>query len=234
MSPLSVLLESTDVFDQSWSFHETGVEHRLLLGWLPASAPREVIAACAADLGMSAAMVDQWSRDAQTADGLGMTLVNHGRSIRLYVQHWDNVSREDVGEVVYRGYKQLPDGAVRVDEYRYEGDLRETNNLEVAQRTEGARAWIDRVIELCPADIPIDFCRIQNAGRSSWLATARLARLDAGAVLGADFSGRRLLHLAGGVDASKGEFATAYVKASRYEAARLLGLADAELTIDLD
>ena len=216
------LIDSAEAFELSWSLANGQQEARALLGWYNQSAPLAALQSVALNWGMPTAMVNQWVMDAESAEAVALGLNADLTSLRLYTQ--SGLSGEDtsLSEVGYRAYKCMPDGSVRVDDYLCAGDLRDDANLAFAKATSQQPQWLDHVVEQAPADLPLRFVRIDNSGRQSWLATVYLAQLDAGAIAGQEFSGRPLLHLAGGMDAVKGAFDSIYVASSATEISSFL------------
>lgn len=221
---LNALAKSADTFDLSFCLTDEGIEERLLVGWWTKNAPSIGIREFALQWGMSSAMVDRWLADAGDSDGVGITVNRSMSSARIYTHHWNRTSPSQRGAVIYRGYKTLPDGTVRIDDYQYCGDLRDKENLEFAKENSSHPDWLDRIIKVAPADRPLVFSRITGPGRLSWLATVRHANLDSSDFLGAQPQRRKLLHLAGGIDATKGRFDTVYVSASLKSASNFLSL----------
>lgn len=208
---LKSLAKTADVYDQSWSFHEHGDEERVLFGWWVKEAPWERIKKYCELFAMPAPMVARWLEISNSADGIGIAVNKSLSSLRLYTHHWKSINPEEIGAIVYTGFKMLPDGTVRVDEYRHFGDLRDPENLEYALSYSNKPEWIHAAIESAPENVPLMFAKISNTGRQSWIATVRHADVDAGALLTGRVSGQRLLHIAGGIDASKGSFDTVYI-----------------------
>ncbi len=224
---LQQLLKNADAFDLSWSLTEGGVERRALVGWLSDHAPYDELAQIALDWGMNAPMVNRWRESASESEGVGLTVNAALSSFRLYTHRWKGIVPNDYGAVVYTGYKCLPDGTVRVDEYQNYGDLREADNVSYAMAHTARPEWVERVIALAPKEVPLMFTRIANSGRQSWLVTVRHAKLDAGIIIGKEHTGLKLLHLAGGIDAAKGAFDTFYLGSSPTGVAWFLGSASA-------
>ncbi len=184
----------------------------MLLGWLKDNSTLDQLVKFAQAWGFPSAMLARWRADFLIADGVGLTLNSDASSIRLYTQHWDN----PIDDVVYRGYKSLPDGTNRVDEYRFKGDLRQAENLAFAKRYTSRPEAIDRLIDVA-GEAELVFSSITNSGRTSWLVTCRTAGVTERDVLGAG-SDATLLHLAGGIDASKGTFDTIYIRSNNENA----------------
>jgi len=122
---------------------------------------------------------------------------------------------EDTGVPVYKGFKLLKDQTLRVDDYINFGDLRSHDNIAHAQSLSKFPQWVERLNLLAASDTPLLFTRTTNTSRQSWLVTARYAELSADAIAGTAFAGYKLLHLAGGLDAVKGEFSTLYIQTER-------------------
>lgn len=203
---LARLVPGAHAFDLSWSWTEGNVETRLLMGWNRGDVPFDPLIKLADQAQLPKAMVRRWFNEAQAVD-VGLTVNQDVTSFRLYTHDWTDRA---LGAVVYRGFKALPDGTARIDEYVNCGDLRDSANLALARET---APWADLVAGIAndaPQDKPLMFTRIQNTGRSSWLVTVRHCNLDAGLIT-PELAGYKLAHLAGGMDATKGNFATAYV-----------------------
>lgn len=219
---LQELVISADACDLSWSIGEQAVDQRALIGWHSENASCEALEQFALKWGMHLPMVASWRKDAETADGVGLTFNQQLTSLRLYTHSWNRVAPDEIGTVVYRGYKCLPSGSVRIDEYQNFGDLRAEENIAFAKSLTNRPEWIDYVLEVAPDDVPLIFTRTINSGRQSWLATVRHAEIDAGKVAGADFDRCKLMHLAGGVDAEKGSFDTFYTRSSATGVSRFI------------
>lgn len=211
---LQKLLKRADAFDLSWSSTEQGVERRALIGWLIGNAPHDELVQLSLQWGMPAPMVNRWREGAREAEGVGLTINADLTSLRLYTHRWKGVAPDDFGAVVYTGYKCLADGAVRVDEYKNFGDLRQPENSRYAMENSAHPERVERVLQSSPDNVPLIYAQIENSGRRSWLVTVRHAKINAGAVIGKDYQGSKLLHLAGGIDATKGAFDTFYVGTS--------------------
>jgi hypothetical protein len=221
------LVKTAAAFDLSWSLTDQMDEQRALLGWWADQAPFDELQKAALNWGMSAAMVARWIADGQKADGVGITLNLDMSSLRLYTHSRSGTAPEKRGETAYRGYKSLADGSVRIDDYKNCGDLREPKNLAFARANSQQPQWLDTVLAGAPDDVPLMFVRIKNSGRNSWLATVRHADLDAGLFAGPDYNGRKLLHLAGGADATKGAFDSFYIASTPNEVSSFIHKANA-------
>lgn len=214
---LQRLIGSAAAFDLSWSLTDQMQEQRALVGWWSDTAPYQELKQMAIAWGMHPPMVEQWLAEGKATAGVALTTNLDYSSLRLYTHNQGGAAPDKLGQVVYRGYKALADGQARVDEYCHCGDLREADNLTFAKDHSQYPHWLDQVIEQTPDDTPLMFVRINNSGRQSWLVTVRHADLDAGMVAGDHYKGRKLLHLAGGIDASKGFFDTFYIASSPNE-----------------
>lgn len=222
-SLLESMVSAVDAIDISYSMSEEGLEERLLLGWHTQNAPLDLVQGLAKDWGVPSAMRGRWREHTELADGVGITVNKSFSSFRLYTHHWKSVDPHSYGEVVYRGFKCLPDNTYRVDEYVYMGDLRHPKNLSYALQACTHPERIHKLIGVCPEKVPMMFTQIKNSGRHSWLATVRHAKQDAGNVIAPQYSGHKLLHLAGGIDASKGAFDSYYLSANSKNAIHFLG-----------
>lgn len=217
-----LLSKTASAFDISTSITEQGNEHRVLMGWYTDKAPLQELAKEAEGWGMPAAMIQQWLAAAKDSEGIGITVNKNMSSLRLYTHSRDKLAPNESGEIVFQGFKSLPDASVRIDEYRNYGDLREADNLAYARANCQHLQWLDRINELALEDVPLMFSRISNSGRQSWLVTVRHAQLDAGDIIGQQYQGKKLLHLAGGIDATKGAFDTFYLASNPHEVVRFI------------
>ena len=211
-SHLPKLLDLADVHDQSFSFYDGGVERRALIGWYTNNAPLDVLGNMAVAWGVPQQFVQQWQRGAEGTEGIGLSINQDLTAIKLYTHKWMGVTLEDVGVPVYRGFKLLADQTLRVDDYVNAGDLRSNGNLAYALALGSQPSWVEALHAAAPQDKPLLFTKTNNTSRNSWLATARYADLQADAVAGPAFGGFPLLHLAGGVDAVKGQFSSIYIQ----------------------
>jgi hypothetical protein len=209
------LLELADVYDQSFSFSASSTDHRALLGWYTPNAPMDILSNMFIDWGIPSNFVKQWRLSAPGTEGVGLSFHQDLSSIRLYTHKWSTLTLDDTGIPVYKGFKLLKDQTLRVDDYLNFGDLRSHDNFTHAQALSKHPEWIERLNQRAPQDIPLLFTRTTNTSRQSWLVTARYADLSADAIAGPSFAGYKLLHLAGGIDAVKGEFSTIYIQTDR-------------------
>ena len=216
------LARTAVAFDLSSSLTEANTERRALLGWYTKTAPLLELAQTALDWGMPKAMVNSWMDQAQESEGVGVTVNQDLSSLRLYTHKRDGLAPEQAGEIVFSGFKCLPNGSVRLDEYQNCGDLSEPSNLAFASANSQHPLWLEQILSLAPDHIPLMFSRITNSGRQSWLATVRHANIDAGLVIGPAYTGRKLLHVAGGIDATKGAFDSFYIASSPSEVVRFI------------
>jgi len=209
------LLDLADVYDQSFSFSASGTEHRALLGWYTPNAPIDILTNMFIDWGVPSQFVQQWRLNTQDTEGVGISFNQDLSSVRLYTHKWSDLTLEDTGVAVYKGFKLLTDQTLRLDEYINFGDLRSHDNLAYAQSRSKYPQWVERLNQLAARDVPLLFTRINNTSRQSWLVTARYADLTADSIAGPAFAGYKLLHLAGGIDAVKGEFSSLYIQTER-------------------
>ena len=214
---LPSLLQLADVHDRSFSFSASGTEHRALMGWYTPNAPIDILFNMFVDWGIPSQFVQQWRLNTPDTEGVGISFNQDLSSIRLYTHKWSDLTLEDTGAAVYKGFKLLKDHTLRVDEYINFGDLRSHDNIAHAQSRSKYPQWVDRLNQLAASDAPLLFTRTHNTSRQSWLVTARYAGLAADAIAGPSFAGYKLLHLAGGMDAVKGEFSTIYIQTERAE-----------------
>ena len=214
---LPTLLDLADVYDQSFSFSASVSEHRALIGWYTPNAPIDILANMFIDWGIPPQFVQQWRLNTPDTEGVGISFNQDLSSIRLYTHKWSDLTLEDTGVPVYKGFKLLKDQTLRVDDYVNCGDLRSHDNLAHAQSRSKYPEWVERLNQLAASDAPLLFTRTNNTSRQSWLVTARYADLSADAIAGPAFADYKLLHLAGGIDAVKGEFSTIYIQTDRPE-----------------
>jgi hypothetical protein len=194
-----------------------------------------LVARCARALGAPPDLVAAWSQALPAADAVGLALRCDGRSVRLYTQYWNMLAaRVADGQrdpwPLYRGFKALPDGSQRRDDYLC---------LPMAPR---AVFWPPMAAAVAgagldPAAAEMAFADLDAAraihtvtageGRRSWLTTVRRAPPARDAVVGmlAPLAGRagadgliaaaglhEMVHLAGGQDRTKGDFVTVYLE----------------------
>lgn len=216
------LLDLADVYDQSFSFSAMGTEHRALLGWYTPNAPIDILANMFIDWGIPPQFVQQWRMNTPDTEGVGISFNQDLSSIRLYTHKWSDLTLDDTGVAVYKGFKLLKDQTLRLDEYINSGDLRSHDNLAYAQSRSKYPEWVGRLNQLAASDAPLLFTRTTNTGRLSWLVTARYADLTADRIAGPALAGYKLLHLAGGIDTVKGEFSTVYIQTERSDVQRFL------------
>lgn len=222
-SDFASIVDTGDAYDLSWSHSSAGVEERMMLGWWRQNAPTAELVRLAQGFGIPQPMLTRWLADAEQSAAVGITVNRSLTSFRLYT-HSLNDQTPDIGQRVFCGYKALSDGQVRVDDYRFQGDLRDPDLLSIARENTFQPAWLENALSKTSDAHPIPLITILNGARSSWLATLRHHDIDAGAVLGSDFARMKLLHLAGGTDVSKGEFSTFYLRSSPDGIRSLLGL----------
>lgn len=216
---LPQLLNLADAFDLSFSMSDHGTERRALIGWYTANASMDVLCKVCCDWGIPLPIVQQWRQQAVGTEGVGITFNQELTSVRLYTHKWMGVSLEDVGTSVYKGFKLLKDQSLRLDDYVNFGDLRSNNNLAYAMSLGQHPHWVNQLHQLAPSDAPLLFTRTSNTSRQSWLVTARYAEIEADVIAGPAFTGHKLLHLAGGIDAVKGSFSTIYIQTTLDEVA---------------
>lgn len=221
MSPiqhdLRKLLALADFCDLSFSATHEAVEQRALIGWEAERAKLDVLSNIFCRWGISEKLVRQWQHHCDGAELVGIAVDQQLTSFRLYTHKWRGMTLKDVGVPVYTGFKQLSNGSLRIDTYVNHGDLRNNNNLTYTHDLNPKPLWIQRLLARADERTPLLFTRTTNPGRQSWLVTARYEYMDAGRIVEPCLRGHKLLHLAGGIDAVKGEFATAYIRAEAKE-----------------
>ena len=207
---LIALIKTGNAFDLSWSQTAGHLERRCGCGWDQPEAPIEELAVVALGWGLPEKVIQRWLEEAQKSDLVGVTINSDRTSLRLYTHTWRDT---DKNPIIYRGFKGLPDGTVRIDDYAFTGDLRDAGNWDLAITLCNIPDRLEVVAKRTPPEIPLPFTRIQSAGRVSWLCTVRHAKFDAG-IITPDLNGYRLAHLAGGIDASKGAFDSFYISSN--------------------
>ena len=245
LSRLRALAAGADAAERSWSISSGRVEERVLFFFDAAAGRPAALAETAQALGMPRGLIAAWRAALPGADAVMIALRRDLRSVRLYTQYWDALAaRVRAGErapfPLYAGFKALPDGTVRRDVYHC---------LPMAP-PEVFMPEIDAMAEglgLDPAMTRASFASLgahntiltatESAERRSWLLTVRRADLETAAVarllaplearpearpVVAEAAARRLMHLAGGRDSSKGAFATFYFEADPAAAAASL------------
>lgn len=234
---LNRIATDADACERSWSIGESEIEERVLFFFEMSVEAARLIAEGAVALGMDAETVSAWSKALPAADAIGLALRTDRKSVRLYTQYWEVIAeRVRNGDAspfaVYRGFKALPGGVVRHDDYVC---------LPMAPR-EVFWPPISAALSELGADAaaaeavfaPLDagnaiFTATQSTERTSWLTTVRRAELDPSAVSallaslaerkgGADIieaaANGPLIHIAGGRDLVKGSFITLYFGSS--------------------
>lgn len=231
---LATLAQEADSCEHSWSIGAAEITPRVLFFCDASVGSAGLIARTARALGVPDAVIAAWSHALRGADAICLALHLDGRSVRLYTQYWDLlVARVRAGDTgpftLYRGFKVLPDGAQRVDDYTC---------LPLAP---AALFWPPMAAAIIAAgldpaaanaalsdldDTTAIFTRTDANGRQSWLTTVRraapaqaavarwlepLGQRPGGAALIAQARAHDLVHLAGGQDATKGDFLTIYL-----------------------
>lgn len=233
-SLLTTLARSADACERSWSITADGVEARVLFFFDIDTEAATRLAEAALALGAPQRLIADWTKALSGCDAIGLALRCDGASVRLYTQYWLQILRRlEKGKrgpaPLYRGFKALPEGRVRYDEYL------------VLPLAEPAVFWPPmaagfRSLGLSPtgaaevfADLTAEtaiFTGTEGGGRKSWLTTVRRAQIDAAAlaawlsplsaraqtapIQAAAAAGAPLVHVAGGRDSAKGAFLTFY------------------------
>jgi hypothetical protein len=240
MALLAELAHKADACERSWSIAADAIEARVLFFCDASVETAGLIARTARALGTPDALIAAWSHALPAADAIGLALRCDGRSVRLYTQYWDLLAarvREGRTEPypLYRGFKALPDGSQRHDDYVC---------LPMAPRSlfwpAIAEALTAAGLDARAADAAFAALDAGQAihtvtegdARKSWLTTVRRAPPDRAAIaqLLAPLAGRpgaaemiaaatrhEMVHLAGGEDPTKGRFLTVYLESTPAE-----------------
>ncbi|QXT39468.1 hypothetical protein [Gymnodinialimonas ceratoperidinii] len=236
-SELERLAHSADACERSWSMTAQGTEARVLFFFETSVEASKMIASAALSLGLPEGLLSTWSRALPGADAIGLALRGDGASVRVYTQYWEVLAaRVDAGNLtpfpLYRGFKSLPSGVVRRDDYHCQ-PVAPKAAFWPPMAESFARFGLDPVAaEDVFADLTAEtaICtRTMAAERSSWLTTVRRAELDRASLarwaaplaerpMGDEIvealRTRDLVHLAGGRDSEKGDFLTVYVEST--------------------
>jgi hypothetical protein len=231
--PLFHLAHLADACEQSWSLTADEIEERVLFFCDAGVEAAQHIARAAQSLAMDDSLLADWSLAMRGADAIGMAVRCDRQSVRLYTQYWeaiaDRVKNGDHSPYpLYCGFKSLPGGVVRRDEYiafpaaepaLFWPPMAKSFAGFGLDKSEG-----ERVFSGLSASTAI-FTLTSGNGRKSWLTTVRRADIDRVALAGwlAPLANRPgggaileaarnndLVHLAGGVDDVKGTFLTVY------------------------
>lgn len=229
---LAFWIEQADAVERSWSFGAHHDAERALLFFDNQPELVDALADTAQRLGLPQSMIAQWRVASDRADALGLAFQRDFQSIRLYVQHWDVVVSElpSPRHPLYQGFKGLPDGSTRIDQYRVLPLVDATHygpRIRDHLQPLGAPSdLLDVLIQTVHAEQMI-WTEISSPLRTSWLATVRRAEipLHYGAQLVRALmpdredlwrhaKSHRLIHLAGGQDTTKQGFTTVYFEDS--------------------
>ena len=190
------------------------------------------LAEAAEALGLPNSLLSAWAKALPGADAIGLAVRTDLTSVRLYTQYWDlQVARLEAGKSdlipLYRGFKALPGGSVRQDDYIcLPAAPRSLFWPDMSQALAGIGLDTEAV-ETAFAPLDAESCiytRTAAPDRNSWLATVRRADLDRHAVAQAlaplatgaarpvakAAQAHDLVHVAGGSDDVKGGFTTFY------------------------
>ena len=247
---LRELFRNADACERSWSIGAHEIEERVLAFYDSSVKAASSIARAARALGIDDVLLADWAYAIRGADALGLALRCDRQSVRLYTQYWTAiVAHVERGDEIllplYRGFKALPDGTVRCDDYVglpmappktfwppmahsfAAFDLDESMGQDVFADLNAATAI---------------FTVTQGDGRRSWLTTVRRAQIARDKLsdwlepLGTRPGGQQiiatarendLVHIAGGTDATKGVFLTLYFESDVRTVMDALGLLSA-------
>lgn len=234
------MIQVSDACEWSCSIGAETVEERVLLFFDLTQGCAQDLARLAQMLHVPEGLITDWSRAIPGSDAIGIAFRTDGKSVRLYTQYWQQLcARVDEGKVdpfpLYLGFKALEDNSTRTDAYFcLPAAPREGFWPDMAYTFEGLgldAATCARAFEPLDAESCI-YTRTHSDARQSWLATVRRADLDRKRINAAlaplaggpadlvwKMSARNdLVHVAGGQDPLKGEFATFYFEISKQEA----------------
>jgi len=230
---LSVMAQTADACERSWSLGAHETEERVLFFCETSVKAAEQIARAAQSLGITDSLLADWSTAIPGADAIGLALRCDRQSVRLYTQYWTmigaHVKRGNRSPFpLYRGFKSLPGGVVRSDDYL--AIPMAPPEVFWPRMAEGFAAFDLDTEQAQDVFRDLDagnaiFTVTSGEGRKSWLTTVRRADIDRAEVadwlaplaarpLGDDIitAARTtdLVHVAGGQDAVKGDFLTFY------------------------
>lgn len=230
---IAALARDADACERSWSLTATETEERALFFFDASTDAAQKLAEAAVQLGLGKSLLEEWSKVLPGADAIGLALRRDRRSVRLYTQYWTQlVARAEAGDSrpypLYRGFKALPDGSSRRDDYLcFPALARDGFWPPMAQAFAAHGLCVDSAAEVF-ADLQAEsaiFTATEGAGRRSWLTTVRRAKIDraalarwlaplaarpgAAAIIDAAQTSD-LVHVAGGEDSVKGDFLTFY------------------------
>jgi len=224
---------AADGCERSWSITDTEIEERALFFFDMSVDAARMIAKTALGLGLDEQLLGDWSKALPAADAIGLALRRDRASVRLYTQYWTLIAtRVGDGDAspypLYRGFKSLQDGSVRRDDYICL-PMAPREVFWPPMKTALTGLGLDGdAAEAAFAPLDADsaiFTATQTAERHSWLTTVRradldpvaiadllapLARRDGGQAIVDAAGAGQMLHMAGGSDTVKGNFATLY------------------------
>lgn len=227
------LAHLADACEQSWSLTADEVEERVLFFCDASVEAAQNIARAAKRLAMDDNLLADWSLAMRAADAIGMALRCDRKSVRLYTQYWEAIVDRVKSGIhtpypLYCGFKSLPGGVVRRDEYiafpaaqsaLFWPPMAKSFAEFGLDESEG-----ERVFSGLSASNAI-FTLTSGNGRKSWLTTVRRADINrvelakwlapladrpGGAAILEAARSNSLVHLAGGTDDVKGAFLTVY------------------------
>lgn len=235
-------IHEADAVERSWSFAEQGAIERALLYFEADAALISQLGQLGLTLGLDPALVTAWTAACDEADALAIGFHMDLSSVRLYVQHWDRLIDSGLNTQLplYQGFKRLPNGSHRVDEYiAYPMASHERFAPPIRAGFEALGLDTDRSEQLISTFDPnaLIWTEIQSPDRSSWLATVRRVHIPLQVSTGlleplkttapGDAMWRHaksypLTHIAGGFDTQKKRFISFYFEDENDELMRRL------------
>ncbi len=230
---LSALAKISDAFERSWSIGTDEIEERALFFCETDVKAAQLLATAAKAHGIEDKLLSEWAAAIPGSDALGLALRCDLKSVRLYTQYWVAIaSRVESGDrspfPLYRGFKSLPAGLVRRDDYICT-PLAGPDVFWPPMAGCFAAMGLDHdqaqaVFNALSAETAI-FTQTDGDGRKSWLTTVRRAQIDrtmladwlaplakreGGSAIVKAAQTTDLVHVAGGMDSVKGAFLTFY------------------------
>jgi hypothetical protein len=230
---LSALAEISDAFERSWSVGTDEIEERALFFCETGVKAAQLLATAAKAHGIEDNLLSEWAAAIPGSDALGLALRCDLKSVRLYTQYWVAIAtRVESGNrspfPLYRGFKSLPNGLVRRDDYICTPlagpDVFWPPMADCFAAMDLNHEQAQIVFSALTAETAI-FTLTNGDGRKSWLTTVRRATIDrtmladwlaplaereGGSAIVKAAQTTDLVHVAGGMDSVKGAFLTFY------------------------